>query len=120
MLELERFNTLIARFSHAADFLIIYIEEAHPTDGWSFTNNIDIKRHLNIDDRLKAAKRLQSNKPTCPIVVDQMNNDANMKYGGLFERLYIIRDDVVQYEGKRGPSGYRLEEVEQWLEQNCG
>lgn len=119
MRELERFNDLIARFSAAADFLIIYIEEAHASDGWFFTNNIDIKRHLTFKDRVEAAKKLLPFKPNCPIVVDKMDDNANLKYGGLFERLYIVRDDVIQYEGGRGPSGYHLEEVENWLARNC-
>ena len=36
MQRLREFREIIAEFSDVADFLVIYISEAHPTDGWSF------------------------------------------------------------------------------------
>ena len=33
---LKDFGQLVQRFSDVADFLFIYIEEAHPVDGWAF------------------------------------------------------------------------------------
>nr|KAG5708627.1 hypothetical protein BaRGS_034844 [Batillaria attramentaria] len=30
-------------YADLADFRIVYIREAHPTDGWAFRNNYDIK-----------------------------------------------------------------------------
>lgn len=116
MVKLEHFNEVIARFSNIADFLIIYIEEAHPSDGWKFGNNIEINYHRNLQERIAAAKRLQSFGPKCSIVVDNMRDEANLQYGGLYERLYIVLNDVIVFAGERGPVGYRVEEIEQWLE----
>lgn len=36
MQRLREFREMIAEFSDVADFLVIYISEAHPTDGWAF------------------------------------------------------------------------------------
>ena len=48
-------------------------------------------------------------------MVDKMDDQANKLYGGLFERLYIILNSVVVYAGERGPLGYKVEEVNDWL-----
>ena len=39
MARLKEFTQLVKEFNHVADFLIIYIEEAHPSDGWAFKVN---------------------------------------------------------------------------------
>ena len=36
MAKLNEFNSITRDFSDIADFLVIYISEAHPTDGWAF------------------------------------------------------------------------------------
>ena len=106
---------MIAEFRDHVDFLIIYIEEAHASDGWKFANNFDINNHRTIQDRLHTAQKLRDIGSGCPIVVDRMDNQANSQYGGLFERLYIILNSVVVYAGGRGPVDYKLEEVHDWL-----
>lgn len=95
--------------------MVVYIEEAHASDGWKFKNNYDINVHRSLEDRFSAANKLKELKPGCPIVVDKMSNDANKAYGGLYERLYILLDGVTVYEGGRGPALYKLEEIKEWL-----
>ena len=107
-------------FAPVADFLTIYIEEAHPSDGWAFHNNVSIRQHCSIEDRLAAAKMLESRKPPFPIVVDPLDNKANLAYGGLFERLFIIHKGKLAYEGGRGPELYIPSEVRAWLQNNFG
>ena len=36
MERMAEFTQMVKDFSDVADFLIVYIEEAHPTDGWAF------------------------------------------------------------------------------------
>lgn len=99
-----------------ADFLVVYIAEAHATDGWSFANNVDIKNHTNLQERLAAAQVLVKENPLCPIVVDEMTDITASKYGALPERLYVLQSGKVIYKGKRGPWGYNPEEVRRVLE----
>ena len=117
--ELSKFNRLVDEFGDKADFLTIYIEEAHASDGWKFENNFDINIHRTIEDRIKAAEMLANLHVKSTIVVDTMSNEANANYGGLYERLYILRNGVIEYQGERGPVGYKLQEVEQWLTKYC-
>lgn len=56
-----------------------------------------------------------NNKITFPILMDTMDDKANMTYGAMPERLYIIQEERIVYCGKPGPSGYFVEEVEAWL-----
>ncbi len=111
----KRFNSIAKEFASIADFLIIYIEEAHPSDGWGFKYNVQIATHRSVQDRLNAASQLAEEEMVCPMVVDDMDDAASTQYGGLFDRLYVVKEGVVVYEGGRGPLNYKVEEVEQWL-----
>jgi len=115
--KLERFNEIIARFKSVADFVVVYIQEAHPSNGWAFRNNIKIARHTKLQERIEAAKQLEDIGISCDIVVDDMTDECNIAYGGFYERLYIVLNDVIVYAGERGPTGYKIEEIYQWLQQ---
>lgn len=69
-----------------------------------------------MEDRLEAARKLETIGTKCPIFVDQMSNTANAMYGALFERLYVIQNGVIVYAGERGPIGYNIEELAEWLQ----
>uniref|UniRef100_G1QTE3 Iodothyronine deiodinase n=1 Tax=Nomascus leucogenys TaxID=61853 RepID=G1QTE3_NOMLE len=107
---------LIEDFSSIADFLVIYIEEAHASDGWAFKNNMDIRNHQNLQDRLQAAHLLLARSPQCPVVVDTMQNQSSQLYAALPERLYVIQEGRILYKGKSGPWNYNPEEVRAVLE----
>ena len=98
----------------------VYIEEAHPTDGWAFPDNVSIMQHRSLDDRLSAAAQLvASARSSLPanmsVVVDTMSNELSLAYGGLYERLYVVHRGTVAYQGQRGPAGFRPSEVDGWL-----
>ena len=44
-----------------------------------------------------------------------MGDEANYVYGGLYERLYVVLNGRVVFAGERGPAGYDVTEVEDWL-----
>ena len=99
--------------------MIVYIEEAHPSDGWAFTKEehpVAVKKPKTIEDRLKAANMLETDSDKYSITVDKFDDEANKAYGGLFERLYIIQDGVVLYEGGVGPWFYNISEVREFLQ----
>lgn len=96
---------------------MVYIEEAHPTDGWAFENtNISISSHRKLADRIEAARYLEKDSAgKINVVVDNMKDESNKAYGGLYERLYIIQNGVIEYQGGKGPAGFKVNEVEDWL-----
>lgn len=107
-----------------ARMLTIYIEEAHAIDEWILpesepivTGEALIPVHKNIDDRITAAKSLIKNrKLLCETVCDVFGaGNVNDVYGAWPERLYIIVDGTVVYQGGQGPFDYKLHEVQDWL-----
>ena len=105
-------------YESVADFVTIYITEAHATDGWHFAKNpYAIRNHKNMKDRLAAVKMLNVKQPAGQLVVDTMSDDACKRYGAYPERLCIVMDGVVKYYGGQGPMLYRPAEVERWLKE---
>ena len=45
-----------------------------------------------------------------------MKNEASRSYGSFPDRLYIVLDGKVVYQGGLGPVDYNTYEMEQWLE----
>lgn len=117
MTRLAAFQRVVRQFADIADFLVVYIEEAHPSDGWVSTDApYQIPKHRCLEDRLRAAQLMLAEVPESKVVVDSMDNSSNAAYGAYFERLYIVRDERVVYQGGRGPEGYRISELRSWLE----
>lgn len=111
--------SVVREFSDVADFLTVYIEEAHPSDAWAFENNVSIKIHRTLEERCKAAQMMiDSTAFQCPVVVDNMQDTANKAYAGMPIRLYILKGREVEYAGGIGPTFYRLDEVTEWLQRN--
>uniref|UniRef100_A0A668UQU7 Iodothyronine deiodinase n=1 Tax=Oreochromis aureus TaxID=47969 RepID=A0A668UQU7_OREAU len=108
---------LILNFgSYIADSLVVYIEEAHPSDGWMSTDApYQIPKHRCLEDRLNAAQLMHLEVPGCLVVVDSMENSSNAAYGAYFDRLYILQEGKIVYQGGRGPEGYRISELRDWL-----
>ncbi|KAK2506118.1 hypothetical protein MC885_001430 [Smutsia gigantea] len=89
-------------------------------DGWAFKNNVDIKTHRDLQDRLRAAHLLLARSPQCPVVVDTMKNQSSQQYAALPERLYVLQEGRILYKGKPGPWNYQPEEVRAVLEKLHG
>lgn len=118
MARLKAFQRLASQHADIADFLLVYIEEAHPSDGWISTDApYDIPKHRCLEDRLKAASLMKDESPNCFVVADGMDNSSNAAYGAYFERLYVLLNQKVVYQGRRGPEGYKISELRLWLEQ---
>ena len=69
--------------------------------------------HKNLEDRIKAASEIQKLKPDIPMFIDSFDNRLNKAFGAYPERLYIIQDNIVMYQGKMGSFRYRLNEVDE-------
>jgi len=119
MAKLGKFGEMTAKFSSLADFVTVYITEAHPSEEANFTGNIDIAEHKNFEERVEAAQILMDYKKAednYELLVDLMDNKAGTAYAAKPERLYVVLDGTIVYEGELGPFGYKLDEVEDYLE----
>jgi len=94
------------------DFYVVYIAEAHTTDGWLTESNeqagILIPQHQVLEDRLRCARLCASSlNLTIPMLVDTMDNAAFEAYSAWPERIYILTGDGrIHYKGGPGPFGF--------------
>ena len=113
-----------------ATFALIYLEEAHPTDGWMMDMvSHQIKQHTSALERHAAAAIMHGELETVvtaiskeaaeaaespltmpSLLVDSMENLASTTFGALPERLVILYKGEVMFLGGKGPEDYSVEE----------
>ena len=109
-----------------ADFLTVYVREAHPTDEWQMKSNVkeDVcyAQPKTLEQRVAIAKDfVERQKYPLPFGIDDMNNAADLAYSAWPERLYIIDErGRIAYAGGMGPFKYEPEEVRAWLAKRFG
>jgi hypothetical protein len=71
-----------------------------------------------LEQRLAIARDfVKRNDYTIPMLVDRMENTADGLYAGWPERLYVIDEHGrIAYRGALGPSGYKPQELDAWLD----
>ena len=109
-----------------ADFLTVYVREAHPTDEWQMKSNVkeDVcyAQPKTLAQRVAIANDfVQRQKYPLPFGIDDMNDAADHAYSAWPERLYIIDEHGrIAYAGGMGPFKYAPEEVRAWLAKRFG
>ncbi len=93
-------------------FLMIYIREAHPTDGW-YLGTHDIRHHQSSEERRKVASRCELTlQYGIPTLVDDMDDAVMTTWAAHPDRLYLVgRDGRVAYAGGVGPWGFKPPEL---------
>jgi Ca2+-binding EF-hand superfamily protein len=112
---------LYQRHKDRATFVMIYVREAHPTDGWVAESNervgISLRQPRSYEERTGVAQ-------TCsralglgmPMLVDTIDDKVGGPYSGMPSRLYLIdREGKVAYKSGRGPFGFKPAELEHSL-----
>ena len=107
------------RYRDHVAFFVVYIQEAHPTDGWQTDSNVAegilFRQHQSYEEREAVATTcsLDLHLPL-PVLVEEMDNAIDEAYGAAPERLYLIGvDGRVAYQGGAGPHFFDLEAWEQ-------
>lgn len=101
-------NKVFDKFGTKAEFLFIYIREAHPMDGWKMGKDSTINDPKTIAERESAAKKAVSvTKIKFQVLIDGMDDIVAMKYAAWPNRLFVV-DKVgkIAYSGKQGPAGF--------------
>jgi len=112
---------LYLRYKDRAAFFMVYVREAHPTDGWQLDSNdrssVTLRQPQTYDERVVVAR-------ACgrvldfgfPMVVDDLDDAVGARYSGMPARLYLVdRRGEVAYKSGRGPFGFKPAELEQSL-----
>ena len=121
-----RLNELYQRYRADAELLCVYIQEAHPSDGWQVLMNVDQQvvyaQPKTEDDRAAIAE-------TCvlgmdlklPMLLDRLSNDVDLAYAALPERLYVIdREGTIVHRSEPGPWGFDVDAFEAALQAEIG
>jgi len=109
------------RHKKDANFVMVYVREAHPSDGWKMESNtkvgVSAKQPTTLAERQAVAGQFcERLKPTMPFVVDEIDDPVGHAYSGMPGRLYVIDcQGKIAYKSGRGPFGFRFGEMEQAL-----
>lgn len=109
------------RWKNEAEFVMVYVREAHPTNGWKMTSNeragVAVAQPTTFEERSKVAEQFCGMlKPSLPVAVDDVNDAVGNAYSGMPARLYVLdAGGRVAYKSGRGPFGFRPGEMEQAL-----
>ena len=115
-------NEIYRRFEGQVEFFVVYVQEAHPTDGWQTDSNIEaevlFRQHQSYDERQEVAAACSLDLHIeVPVLVEDMDNNIDEAYGAAPERLYLIgADGKVAYHGGAGPHFFDLDEFEEALQ----
>ncbi|MBT3311938.1 MAG: hypothetical protein HN737_03655 [Desulfobacterales bacterium] len=118
---------LFQKYHENVQFLMIYIREAHPVDGWWFgkgivgkmikiyspSTSLDIYDPKTIEDRRSASKQCQSTlQYDIKTYVDEIDDTVSKAYAAKPTRLYLVGlDGKVSYAGGPGPYGFKPGEL---------
>jgi hypothetical protein len=119
-----RMEDLGKKYSGVANFVYVYIKEAHADDEWQVeknrVGNVIFKQPQTFEDRMTLARAFQEAMGTeTTILVDDIRNTANATYAAWPERIYVIdTDGRIVYKGGIGPFYFDPEEIVPLLERN--
>ncbi len=127
---------MYAQYNDRVQFLVIYIREAHPEDGWSLSKLGGISKFLGklagpakhvqqgiydpqtIEERRKVAGMCEvALQYGIQTYVDEMDDAVMMAYAAMPDRLYLIGlDGRVVYAGGLGPFGFKPGELKEAID----
>ena len=96
---------------------MVYIQEAHPSDGWQIPPN---EQEGVVYEQPKTAAEREALAEACvlhldlsiPTLVDEMTNAVDRAYAALPDRLYLVdADGRVAYKSGPGPWGFKPQEL---------
>ena len=107
------------RYRDQVEFFLVYVREAHPSDGWQVDSNLDnniiFRQHQSLEEREQVANTCSLDlNMTIPILIEGMDNAIDEAYGAAPERLYVVGvDGTVAYHGGAGPHFFDVDEWEE-------
>ena len=113
---------LYSKYQERVEFFVVYIQEAHPTDGWQVDSNVQdevyYRQHQSYDEREEVAQSCTIGLHiSIPTLVEEMDNAIDEAYGAAPERLYLIgKNGRVLYHGGAGPHLFDIEELDEALQ----
>ncbi len=123
---MARLEELREQWEGRAEFLLVYIKEAHPEDEWQMDVNheADVVYHQpkTVDERRELARLfVEKMGVEAPVLIDDIENTANACYAAWPERIYVIdTDGRIAYKGGMGPFYFDVDGLSRFLEVRYG
>ena len=111
-------NDLYARYKEQVEFLLVYVREAHPSDGWQVSSN---EKQGVLLTKAKTFDEKEEHAAVCALnldihfttLVDNMDYQVETHYTAWPDRLYLVgADGRIVFKGGPGPQGFSPEELE--------
>lgn len=118
---MARIEELREKYAGAAEFVFIYIKEAHPSDEWQAESNLKSDVVFNQPrtnaERIRLAQTFVSEMDIeTPTLVDDISNTANACYAAWPERIYVVDSaGKIVYKGGMGPFYFDPEDLDRFL-----
>ena len=115
-------NRLYRQYGDRAAFYVVYIQEAHPIDGWQLDDNVEddvlVSSTASDEERVQVAGVCMTKLGVeLPAIVDEADDRVEQAYTGWPDRLYVIDiDGRIAYKSAAGPFGFKPSEVEATLQ----
>jgi hypothetical protein len=112
---------LYGRYKDRANFLMVYVREAHPADGWRMESNdrfgVVTEQPKTYSERVEVARKCGRLLDLgFPMLVDSIDDRVGARYSGMPGRLYLIdRAGKIAFKSGRGPYLFKPAELEQSL-----
>lgn len=93
----------------------MYIQEAHPSDGWQVPQNLEqgivFDQPKTESDRADVAEACLLNLNfRFPMAIDEMSNAVDNAYAALPDRLYLVAaSGTIRYRSDPGPWGFNVD-----------
>ena len=118
MREAVSLRDLYSEYSDRVQFLMIYIREAHPIDGWDLGSQVRIYDPKTIEERRRVAGECETAlQHGIRTYVDDMDDAVMTAYAAWPERLYLIdKNGQVAYAGGLGPWGFKPAELKEAMD----
>lgn len=123
---MARLEELRRQYADRAEFVYVYIKEAHPADEWQMESNVEgdvvYEQPKHFEERLDLARTFVTEMEVeTPTLVDDITNTANACYAAWPERIYIIgTDGRIALKGGMGPFHFDPEEIVAFLDRRPG
>lgn len=116
--------SIYERFKDRATFLMVYVREAHPEDGWKLPSNtrneVAIFQPQSLEERRVVAEVCDKHfHSDIPMMVDTIDDEVGHAYSGGPARMYVFdTEGQIVYKGGRGPHYFfpsQMESALVWL-----
>lgn len=112
---------MFREYKDRAAFFVVYIQEAHASDGWqvpaNLKENIIIENPEHPAEKIEVANACVRNlKIELPALLDDLENSTEIAYTGWPDRFYVIdKDGRIAHKSPAGPYGFKPAAAEQTL-----